>query len=184
MSCPDNIAGGFSKRACVLWLSFLNNNTRYFEWGSGFTTKVSNNIVQTGISIEGSRDWFDQMKATYKENRTKITYVNIGETKQFSWPLNTTLGHEYIKSIKTYDVQDVILVDGRWRVACAANAYSRLHENSILMVHDFNRPQYHVLLNIYQKIREIDTLVILMPLPDKKHDAIKLTNKHTNNAFR
>ena len=44
-TCPSMIAGGFSRKACLLWMSFLNPSIRYFEWGSGFTTRAADKIA-------------------------------------------------------------------------------------------------------------------------------------------
>ena len=96
--CTQKIQGGFSTKACILWSSFLNANTSYFEWGSGFTTKFSDGKVHSGVSIEGSKSWFDYMQLE-PLHTIRLKYVNIGDTKAMSWPLNTSNGGEYINSI-------------------------------------------------------------------------------------
>ena len=127
MVCDNIIPGGFSKNSCLLWLSLLNSSTVYFEWGSGFTTRVSNTLVKSGTSIEGSLDWYNTMKKSYHEKHTRLRYVDIGETQAFSWPRNTSMGSQYINAIMTSDrLNDVVLIDGRWRVAYASNAPFRI----------------------------------------------------------
>lgn len=161
MTCPSKIPGGFTKSACMVWMSFLNSNTRYFEWGSGFTTRAADNITMRVTSVEGSREWYRTMKAHAFSNRTTLQYIDIGETQAFSHPKDPTRGSRYIHAINS--TQDIILIDGRWRVACAVAAFPFLAPRGRLMVHDFGRKKYHALLKIYVKETEVDELAILTP---------------------
>ena len=161
MTCPSTIPGGFSKAACILWMSFLNSETRYFEWGSGFTTRTADTIAMRVTSIEGSREWYDKMQTHVFSNRTTLRYIDIGKTGDFSHPEDPTKGTPYINAINS--TQDVILVDGRWRVACAISAFPFIAPKGRLMVHDFSRKQYHSLLKLYDKETEVDGLAVLTP---------------------
>lgn len=164
MKCPSTIPGGFSRKACMLWISFLNLNTRYFEWGSGFTTRTADNIAMRVTSIEGSREWYLKMIEHTFSERTTLTYIDIGKTGAFSQPEDPGRGKKYIRAINS--TQDVILVDGRWRVACAISAFPFLAPTGRLMVHDFGRKSYHSLLTIYDKETEVDHLTVLTPKPN------------------
>tara|TARA_B100001989_G_C24419151_1_gene403116 strand:+ start:265 stop:822 length:558 start_codon:yes stop_codon:yes gene_type:complete len=160
--CNNQIDGGFTKKACILWMSYININTTYFEWGSGFTTVTADKIGAKVTSIEGSKDWYNKMIKKKFSNRTNLFYVDIGETGSFSNPKDPTKSHNYITSIK--DKQDIILVDGRWRVACAIRAFPFISENGRLMIHDFHRKYYHSLLKIYQEESKVDSLAVMKPL--------------------
>lgn len=149
--------------ACTLWLSLLDANTRYFEWGSGFTTRTSGDIVRRVVSIEGSRDWYKHMLRTGGVKHTRLRYVDIGKTKAFSWPLNRSLGHRYIHAIDEHGMQDVVLVDGRFRVACALAAFHHLAPGGKILMHDFQRTEYHMILEFYDKEQEVDSLAVLTP---------------------
>lgn len=179
----ENIEGGFSKLACFFWLSFLHENTAYFEWGSGFTTKVSNQVVKSGTSVEGSFDWFNHMKHSYEAKRMNLVYIDIGRTRKFSWPVNAINGTDYVNAISS-SKYDVVLVDGRWRVACGAKAYGHLKENGTVLVHDFKRKEYHELLKLYTKIGEVDTLVALKPKYGKDHLAQQIIHSFLKTAYR
>ena len=161
--CRD-IPGGFSTRACAAWISLLHANTRYFEWGSGFTTRASDTIAGSVVSIEGSRPWHQKMSEGHAFSpRTRLRFVDIGPTKAFSWPVNHSLGETYIHAIDDYGPQDVVLVDGRFRVACALAAFRHIAAGGRLLVHDFGRAAYHVLLEWYTTESEVDSLAILVP---------------------
>lgn len=160
-TCPSTIAGGFSRKACLLWMSFLNPNIRYFEWGSGFTTRAADKIAMRVTSIEGSRTWYYKMRKHTFSNKTTLKYVNIGNTSAFSYPKDPASGTEYIRAINS--VHDIILVDGRWRVACAVSAFPFIASTGRLMIHDFSRTKYHSILKFYTRDIEVDTLAVLKP---------------------
>ena len=74
---------------------------------------------------------------------------------------------------KTYDV---ILSDGRGRVGAAVKALNYVHENSIVMIHDWNRKQYKQALKYYHlvkvvegRLRSIPKLQLGVLRPKKKY---------------
>ena len=173
-ACRSTIAGGFSPKACLLWISFLNSNIRYFEWGSGFTTKAADNIAMRVTSIEGSRTWYNKMREHTFSNRTTLHYVDIGPTGSFSVPKDPTKGANYIGAIKS--TQDIVLVDGRWRVACAISALPFIAPTGRLMLHDFGRASYRSVLDFYTKETEVDGLAVF--IPKSNVSMRKLKNQH------
>ena len=167
----------------MLWMSFLNLNTRYFEWGSGFTTRTADNIAMRVISIEGSREWYRKMKEHTFSERTTLRYIDIGKTGAFSQPEDPRRGKKYIHAVNS--TQDVILVDGRWRVACAISAFPFLAPTGRLMVHDFGREYYHSLLKVYDKETEVDELAVLTPKPNvSARDLQKLMHEFQKDPAR
>ena len=48
---------------------------------------------------------------------------------------------------------DLILIDGRFRVACSLKCFNIIDDNCIILFNDFlNRDKYHVLLDFYNVI--------------------------------
>lgn len=171
--CND-IKGGFSVNACLLWVSFLHPHTRYFEWGSGFTTRTSDKLARQVVSIEGSHEWYMHMKKYSFSAHMQLRYVDIGKTEAFSWPVNQSFGRRYIHAIEEYGPwQDVVLVDGRFRVACALAAFRHLAPGGKLLVHDFGRKEYHKLLEFYTNEQEVDSLAVLSPKPNVSHERLR-----------
>lgn len=157
MTVCRNLVGGFSKNACLLWLSYLGPTTRYFEWGSGFTTRTADRVALHVTSIEGSRAWYEKMRAHNFSSRTDLRYVDIGETGAYSWPRNQRRSSAYVQAIQS--AHDIVLVDGRWRVACAVSAFPFV--TGRLLIHDFGRNAYQSVLRLYVKEREVDGLAVL-----------------------
>ena len=57
--------------------------------------------------------------------------------------------------------QDLILVDGRFRVNCALNSYYKMDSNSYLLFHDYTiRPQYHIIEKFFNLVDNQDTLSV------------------------
>jgi len=162
--CDHEIHGGFSRGACLLWMSFMSPGITYFEWGSGFTTVTSDSIGVKVTSIEGSKSWYDSMKEKHRfKPTTNLTYVDIGYTGGYSWPKDPTRGTPYIYAIQDQPSYDVVLVDGRFRVACALAAHG-LSDN--VLVHDFSRRHYRRLVGPfgpYIKVSETEELAHLTP---------------------
>ena len=75
--------------------------------------------------------------------------------------MNKTYSYDYINMIRKYPNVDIVFVDGRYRVACGAIAYDYLKKDGVLVVHDFNRKQYHILLKFYYVEKSADILAIL-----------------------
>ena len=59
----------------------------------------------------------------------------------------------------------VYLVDGRFRVACACRALLHADSDSRIIVHDFSRQQYHVLLRVSEQVSRTEELVVLKKRP-------------------
>lgn len=169
----------FSMKECLFWISLLTNNTNYFEWGSGSTTKIADKIAKSVISVEGSLEWYNIMKKNKFRKSTELVYKNIGPTKSFSTPLFSNMSDEYISHIKHTGKKDLILVDGRFRVACAISSYNRLSENGVLLFHDFHRKNYKDVLKIYYIYKRVESLVLLKPQKNVQSDRlVKIFNRY------
>ena len=167
------LVGGFTRPVCFFWASFLTTHTRYFEWGAGLTTVLSDGLARRVVSVEGSKDWYQKMTTEHAfRPNTMLRYVDIGPTKRFSWPLNAFKGHAYVHAIDDQPLQDVVLVDGRFRVACALAAHNRLSVNGTVLVHDFERREYHVLLQFYNVRASCEKMVALTPKTNVSHSHV------------
>jgi hypothetical protein len=72
---------------------------------------------------------------------------------------------DYIAAIARFNESrvDVILVDGRFRVACALKSLEYVSDGSVVLIHDFfdRSPIYDAVLKYYDIIDRADTLVVL-----------------------
>jgi hypothetical protein len=97
----------------------------------------------------------------------KIYHVNIGQTKEWGFPLSVEksatfpdYSSDVFKKLKSRKI-DLVLIDGRFRVACALQTIINCNKNPGLkiLIHDFySRQSYHLLLNYLSEIEKVGNL--------------------------
>lgn len=108
----------------------LNKNMDIFEYGSGNSTLWYAKKVNTVISVEHDKKWFEAIKKNMPNN-ANINYEELvynGNYSKFSSNLNKNF--------------DVIIVDGRDRVNCVKNAIKNLKESGVIVLDDSERESY------------------------------------------
>lgn len=150
-----------AKNDKLMFYKYLNNSKIYFEYGSGGSTyqaSIRNNIIKI-YSVESDKEWYNILQQTIKSNN--ITYFyNEMNTKPNSWgypgPNSTDIQHinysNHIRNITEAEQKsiDLILIDGRFRVACCLKCFDIINLDCLIAFDDFlNRPQYHVVLDYF-----------------------------------
>lgn len=80
---------------------------------------------------------------------------------------------EYIRAVDKFKEPffDVVLIDGRARVACAMYIIKFLRPSSIVIIHDYDaRRNYHVVVSHYDviaRVHEGQSTAVLRPKKDK-----------------
>lgn len=158
------------------------------------------------VSVDSSEAWFDELRRDSElirlaelEGRLSFVYADVGETEEFGNPADweTTSPGEQAKKAKTYVEApidnaggdfDVVLVDGRWRLACGLSALRHLTSSAIVMVHDYfdkdlgtpsGRDGYSDLLSWYDVVGQARELVILKPKAEALEQARAATQSYT-----
>ena len=72
---------------------------------------------------------------------------------------------KYIQAYKGEYNADIVLIDGRFRVACAIDIYRKITNDTLVLLHDYERKQYHVLEQFYIKLQIWDSLVLFIKNP-------------------
>ncbi len=161
----------------------VNNSSYYLEFGSGNSTSVAirySNIRH--ITIVESDFYFWQnlvysdtlLHKSVLEGRLTPLLVNIGPIKMWGYPIDDSCRErwpEYAEApFKGLNSYDLILVDGRFRIACTLFACLYAIPTVRIMIHDFyNRPRYRIVLLFLIEIKRVDTfgLFIIKPNIDK-----------------
>lgn len=149
-----------SKDEIALFEKHVRQAEAYFEFGSGGSTKLAarNNVAVYGV--ESDKFWVDTLHKETGE-LCKVEYVDIGPTKEWGYPVDDSHQDkftDYSEAILKYDQPfDLILVDGRFRVACTLNAIKHTLEkqsntaDTRIFIHDFwNRADYHAVLEFLE----------------------------------
>ncbi len=135
----------------------------YMEFGSGGSTVLASRSKIPTISVEGDRYFARAVrKQLTPEHRTTLLDANIGLTGEWGVPVPGTANDKRVSRWKTYidapfqflekegfQFPQLILVDGRFRRACALQTAikARQHEAStVLLFDDYylpSREHYH-----------------------------------------
>ncbi|MFC7370055.1 tetratricopeptide repeat protein [Vreelandella zhaodongensis] len=139
----------------------------YFEFGAGGSTVWA---VKEGLTVKGVESdakWVNALKNKLGE-KCQVEAVDIGLTKEWGFPVSMQASDKfpaYSNAIHHHKNEfDLILVDGRFRVACTMSAiqhiltYSDNPSESRIFIHDFwNRPHYHVVLQFLESVEKVET---------------------------
>lgn len=151
----------------------IKRSKNYLEFGLGGSTlrAIQNSKAQI-TSVESSVEWTAQMREYFilryaERSRLHIFSVDIGPTENWGYPDSDSSDHlfeSYSSDVfETIDAAslDLVLVDGRFRVACILKAILKCsgNENFSLLVHDFwNRAHYHCVLDYLDVVSKVDTI--------------------------
>ncbi len=155
----------------------------YFEFGSGGSTVWAVREGLTVKGIESDAKWVNALKQALGSH-CQVEAVDIGPTREWGYPISNEHSYKftsYSHAIKSHDYPfDLILVDGRFRVACTATAIQHIldhhcsPEDARIFIHDFwDRPQYHVVLEFLETLERVDTAGLFRLKPDIEREAVE-----------
>lgn len=166
----------FDKNDLLLFNKYLKNSKYYFEYGSGGSTyqaSICPNINKI-ISVESDLHWYNKLNYLIK-NKDKLKYQycemdTLPNTFGYPGPKSTLEDwKKYSRFILTLDNNllsniDLILIDGRFRVACCLNCFDVISEKCLIIFDDFlNRPHYHIVLDYFNIIEQtVDKKMVIL----------------------
>ena len=131
------------------------------EYGSGGSTLVAADLAgRLVFAVESAAPWLTRMEAWFQANPPKARVVlhhgNIGKTRDWGFPLDNRAvvrWSGYPVSVwdrPDFEHPDVVLIDGRFRLACALTVLFRITRPLTVLIDDYiDRPSY----------KKIETLV-------------------------
>jgi len=164
-----------TKQEYTLLLSYLNKAVNYLEWGAGDSTLYASELknIKRIYSVESSQEYIDQflliepkIQSALKSQKLTFIVTDIGKTKRWGYPRTKEKKHLWPNYSLCPFIQDknldLILIDGRFRVACALSSLLNIKESCTVLIHDFwNRKELYLLLKYYNVIEKADNLVVL-----------------------
>jgi len=163
-----------------MFYKYLDKINVYFEFGSGGSTyqaSIRQNIIKI-YSVESDKIWLNKLQENIK-NDNIIYLFNEMDTQLNTWgnpgPNSTEIQRinysNQIKKLNKNEQQniDLVLIDGRFRVACCLKCFDFIKKECLIAFDDFlNRPDYHIVLNYYDIIEKtIDNRMVI--LQKKRH---------------
>jgi hypothetical protein len=134
------------------FIKHLKPEHRVLEWGSGASTLEIAKHVKQIFSIENNLTWFGKIVGKVPDN-AKVFYVPFnteeGPGEDGSYEQYKDYVDAGIDLANNYGKFDVIFIDGRARVACAAICEQIGHKDTLVFIHDYNHPNPKYLRSEY-----------------------------------
>lgn len=132
----------------------LNKDHIMLEWGSGGSTISFAPLVKKIYSIEHDPAWFRKVDSLKANN---VDYFLVESNRGRSaddTPKEDFI--DYINKVDDLNVDrfDVVFIDGRARKYCAEKVLKYIDENSLVFIHDFERPRYRNYVKDFLDIAE------------------------------
>ena len=137
-----------------------------FEWGMGSSTLIAAHVgIPRLTAVDSAVDWVQKCRQQVDRPGYSLRHADVGAIVEFGTPKDSASQHLWPGYSRQVDGEqgafDVYLVDGRFRVACACRALLHGRADSLVLVHDFERPAYHVLLDVADQLERVGKLAVL-----------------------
>ena len=85
----------------------------------------------------------------------------------------------YFQAYKKEYNADVILIDGRFKIATAMDIFNKIRNDTIILIHEYNlRPQYYILENYYKYIYHWGSLFVFIKKNEIKEIPINIQKQY------
>lgn len=173
--------------------AYLAKANNYYEFGSGGSTKLA---ASMGLSVHGAesdKQWLRQLKNDIGD-LCQVQHIDIGSTGEWGYPIDLSESikfPDYSHSIHTHNRKyDLILVDGRFRVACVLESILHAIHNNYqdqvrIFIHDFwNREHYSPVLRFLECIKSVDTAGVFKIKDKLDKNSLKKTKELFTDDYR
>jgi hypothetical protein len=154
-----------SKNDKTMFYKYLDSIKVYFEYGSGGSTyqaAIRPNISKI-YSVESVIMWQNKVKQVtqLQESAKEIIHIfNEMDAQQYNWgfpgknatdiqKINYSNHIRNLNENQQLDI-DLVLIDGRFRVACCLKCFDVIRKDCLVAFDDFlNRKHYHIVLDYF-----------------------------------
>lgn len=175
--CSDYIKKVYPKQRVIL------------EYGSGGSTMIAAKAGVKIITTETDPKWLIELMGAYKEKghcgdiipiladigATKAWGYPVDESAMQQWPNYSTKAWQFCQE---HNLQpDLILIDGRFRVASFLTACINVTKTTILLFDDYvEREYYHSVEELFKPIEIIDNRMAIFKIRPKQVSSQHLLN--------
>lgn len=175
-SLPASLPAAMSEVEVALLSALAAQAARVLEFGCGGSTRL---MLAAGcgrlLSVDSDATWLQRIAATPEveaaaaHGRFTPWHVDIGPTGQWGWPTGPVgadaawryWGAPWLVMPRA----ELVLIDGRFRIACALAAHGRLAPDGHVAVHDWwpRRAYQDALAPFFDVVGSAGTLALLRP---------------------
>lgn len=178
---PVVLKPAMTAKEVALYKETLKDKKFLVEYGVGGSTLLAfKSGINTIWSTDSSQEWLDNIRnhpelgAAVAKKKLHLFHADLGQLRQWGFPA----GMEAVKKWPGYPMQvweklgeraeqvDVVLVDGRFRIASALVSLLFTRPEVPVVIHDFERTHYHVVLEFTDTIASCERLVVLKKKSD------------------
>lgn len=138
------------------------------EYGSGGSTRLAAQLGIPVLSIESDRRWANALNdALVHAPKAMVRHVDIGRTGDWGFPKSTAKSADYWRYPMSpwidppLHVPDLVLIDGRFRKACAITT-ALMAKSPLRLIFDDWRPRrsYHDLTRLLTPVGHVGRLAV------------------------
>lgn len=179
----------FSEECCQYIRQVYPKHQLILEYGAGGSTLLAAEAGSTVITTETDPKWLIELMGAYKERHLPgdiiPIWADIGNTKAWGYPVD----EQCVKQWPDYPQKpwhychehhltpDLILIDGRFRVASFLTACANVTKATTLLFDDFvEREHYHIVKTLFEPSKIIGERMAVFKIRPKKISSQFLLN--------
>ncbi|MCQ2004108.1 class I SAM-dependent methyltransferase [Rhizobium sp. NRK18] len=146
----------------------------YGEYGAGKSTIwVHRNTSAEIISVDTNAQWLSTVEdAVGPSDRLQLRYVDVGPVGEWGRPDSYARRDSfdgYLEAIWKCDAKpQVVLIDGRFRVACFLTCLKNADPGTVILFDDYAyRPYYHIVEEILPPQQRTDRMAVFI-VPEQR----------------
>jgi hypothetical protein len=152
----------------------LQKSKVYLEFGMGGSTVLAARLgVPQVYAVDSSQDWVQlvskDLSGMQTTSQVRLLHANLGPTKEWGYPVDNAMIANWPsyysgpwRVVREAGLQpDLVLVDGRFRVACFLYSMLQMQPGSTLLWDDYtNRSEYHVVERFLKPVAYHDEMAV------------------------
>ena len=139
----------------IAFLALLTKKTIFFETGSGCSSIIAKYFAKKTYAVEGCKYFYEY--GIINDLKKNLLFKDLKpDNPAWSYPGKNSTINDYINYFTSYKKEynaDVILIDGRFKIATAMDIFNKIRNDTIVLLHEYNlRPQYYIIEKYYKYI--------------------------------
>ena len=193
----------------ALLVRSLQAASHVWEWGCGGSTALAASMsnIHSIRSVESMAEWRTRVldATSMYGKRVHIALVSLGPSVAWGRPSDDSMKHNWPNYTQAFRKRasagtepgadgsalpplpepDLVLIDGRFRVACALEVVLS-GMRPLVAFHDFaDRIAYHVVLSFYDVVEEVERLAVMRPRSEWDASAVRaMYDTHLWDVYR